>query len=82
MTMQGPPTIPYMDEPYCCAICGRAVFKHEDLKHACPPRTLAGIDAADTRAWNREFDWSAPARQTLYARLAEGERLLALKGDR
>lgn len=63
---------------YTCAVCGAEVYVHVDLKHRCPPRTLAGIDGADTAAWNRELDPDTkpePDHRDLWTRLRDGHRL-------
>lgn len=66
-----------LDGEYCCGVCGRRVKVREDLSHRCPPRTLAGIDGADSRA-------SAPQPEFWRGypeRLEEGVRLMLVDAD-
>jgi len=71
---------------YYCQICGRKVHKDSDLKHECPARTLAGIDGANTRAWNKELsppsEHQEPFNRTYGDRLKEGWNTIRSSGDR
>ena len=61
-----------------CPICGN---KARNVGHKCPPRTLSGIDGANTKAWNQELappsEHLPPIWRTEDVRLTEGFRLLA-----
>tara|TARA_Y100000310_G_C20674771_1_gene812357 strand:+ start:1784 stop:2032 length:249 start_codon:yes stop_codon:yes gene_type:complete len=43
---------------YYCPICGVYTLKNQ-LRHSCSPRTLGGIDAANTRATRNALEYNA-----------------------
>lgn len=67
---------PVWDPESYCPICGGRL--EGAPAHRCPPATLAGIDAADTRACRDDLDAPFPTRP-MQERLADG---FAMMGGR
>jgi hypothetical protein len=60
-----------------CSICGAAISLRGMERHKCDPRVLRAIDAAHARG----EDWTPPDNRTESDRLAEGYRMLSMRGD-